>query len=313
MTSEAAPRLITIGETMTLVTPASAEPLGTATDFRLDAGGAESNLASHLSHLGVRAAWVSAVGDDALGERLRATISARGVDTRWVTSDAEAPTGVYFKDPGDGVLYYRRSSAASRMGPETVRDVPLEASEIVHLTGITPALSPSCSDLVDSVVERVAASSATLSFDVNHRAALWPRGAASPTLRSLANRADIVFVGLDEAHTLWGTETADDVRAILPEPERLVVKDGEIGATEFYRADGTDERVFVATTPADVVEAVGAGDAFAAGYLAAALRGEAASDRLAAGHARARLVLQSTSDFIIEVEELIIDPDKQKG
>ncbi|QPZ37950.1 sugar kinase [Paramicrobacterium chengjingii] len=303
MTSEAAPRLITIGETMVLVTPASAERLATATDFRLDAGGAESNLASHLSHLGVHAAWVSAVGDDALGKRLRTTISARGVDTRWVTSDAEAPTGVYFKDPGNGVLYYRRGSAASRMSPDTVRSIPLESSEIVHLTGITAALSSSCAALLETVYERVASSDATLSFDVNHRAALWPIDIASATLRSLASRADIVFVGLDEAQTLWGTETADDVRAILPEPERLIVKDGEIGATEFHRTAETDERVFVATTPADVVEAVGAGDAFAAGYLAAALRGEAASDRLAAGHTRARLVLQSTSDYISETTE----------
>lgn len=304
MTSEAAPRLITIGETMTLVTPMTAEPVATATGFRLDAGGAESNLASHLAQLDIPAAWVSAVGADVLGERLRATIAARGVDTRWVTTDADAPTGLYVKDPGNGVLYYRAGSAASHMGPASVRDVPLESAEIVHLTGITPALSSSCSAMIDAIIDRVAASDAVLSFDVNHRHALWQQGVASPALRSLANRADIVFVGLDEAQDLWNTDTADDVRALLPGPERLVVKDGDVGATEFHRTDaGADERVFAPTTPVDVVEAVGAGDAFAAGYLAAALRGEAAFARLAAGHARARLVLQSTSDFIVETTE----------
>ncbi|PFG30109.1 sugar kinase [Paramicrobacterium agarici] len=303
MTSEATPRLITIGETMMLVTPATPEPIVTASDFRLDAGGAESNVASHIAHLGVHAAWVSAVGDDALGERLRATITARGVDTRWVTSDADAPTGVYFKDPGNGVLYYRRGSAASRMGPQSLRDVPLESAEVVHLSGITPALSSTCSALVDDVFERVAASAATLSFDVNHRPALWQPGAAAPALRTFAERADIVFVGLDEAQALWGCETADDVRAQLPTPARLIVKDGDVGATEFHRtSSGDDERIFVPTFPAEVVEAVGAGDAFAAAYLAAALNGEPAKARLTAGHERARLVLQSTTDFIIEVQ-----------
>ncbi|WGW11507.1 sugar kinase [Saxibacter everestensis] len=296
MTTEAVPRVITIGETMVLVTPATPEPLATATDFRLDAGGAESNVASHLTHLGVHAAWVSAVGDDVLGQRLRATVASRGVDTRWVTSDTEAPTGVYFKDPGSTVLYYRTGSAASRMGPASIAGIPLEDADIVHLSGITPALSSSCAALVDTVCDRVAESDTVLSFDVNHRPSLWSLGAAAPALLSLAGRADIVFVGLDEAQTLWGCDSADEVRRLLPEPDRLVVKDGDVGATEFQG----DERVFVPAVPTDVVEAVGAGDAFAAGYLAAALGGAAATDRLLAGHNQARLVLQSTSDFITE-------------
>ncbi|SEB35899.1 2-dehydro-3-deoxygluconokinase [Paramicrobacterium humi] len=302
MMSEALPRVITIGETMVLVTPAFAEPLGTAADFHLDAGGAESNVASHLAHLGVPSAWVSAVGADALGDRLRATIESRGVDVRWVTSDPEAPTGVYFKDPGRGVLYYRRGSAASRMGPASISHVPLESADIVHVTGITPALSSSCSALLDTVRDRVADSDALLSFDVNHRSALWAEGAAAPVLRSFARLCDIVFVGLDEAQTLWGCETADDVRALLPEPDRLIVKDGDVGATEFH---GT-ERVVVPAIPTEVIEAVGAGDAFAAGYLAATLQGASASDRLLAGHNQARLVLASTSDFLTE-------PRIQKG
>lgn len=296
MTAEDAPRLITIGETMVLVTPATPDPLATAVDFRLDAGGAESNLASHLAHLGIRSAWVSALGDDALGERLRATIARRGVDTRWVTTDADAPTGVYFKDPGNGVLYYRAGSAASRMGPASVIDVPLESAEIVHLSGITPALSSSCAALVDNVIDRVAEGTGLLSFDVNHRASLWQQGIAAPVLRSLARRADIVFVGLDEAETLWGCDTPEAVRDLLPEPGRVVVKDSDVGATEFHG----DEKTFVPANPTEVVEAVGAGDAFAAGYLASELAGGEASERLAAGHDRACLVLRSTTDFIDE-------------
>lgn len=295
----AAPRLITIGETMALVTPARAESLATATEIRLLAGGAESNVAAHAAHLGVAAAWVSAVGDDALGTRVRGDVARHGVDVRWAVRDPDAQTGVYFKDPGRGVRYYRRDSAAARMGPASVADVPLEKAEVVHISGITPALSRSCAALIDTVVDRVSAGPGVLSFDVNHRAALWEPGVAAPALLALARRAELVFVGLDEAEGLWGAADADAVRDLIPAPRLLVVKDGDVGATEFHREGAEVEtRTFAPAIKTEVVEAVGAGDAFAAGYLAALLGGSGAAERLAAGHRRAHLVLQSTSDFI---------------
>jgi len=292
--------MITLGETMALITPAHAEPLRVAREVRLLIGGAESNVAMHAAQLGVPTAWVSALGDDALGVRVRDEVAGRGVDTRWVTMDPNAPTGVYFKDPGHGVLYYRRGSAAARMSPASVAGVPLEHAEVVHLSGITPALSASCAALIDTVIDRVALGPGVLAFDVNHRAALWAPGAAAAALLPLARRADLVFVGLDEAECLWHTATADDVRALLPEPTTLVVKDGDVGATEYRRAAGADHRTFAPAIPTEVVEAVGAGDAFAAGYLAALLQGADAAARLQGGHQRAHLVLQSTSDFVAD-------------
>ncbi|MEJ1922390.1 sugar kinase [Microbacterium sp. KHB019] len=295
-----APRLITLGETMVMLTPGRGHSLAAAAELQVHVGGAESNVATHAAALGIDAAWVSAVGADVLGDRVRDAIAARGVDVTWVRTDSGAPTGVYFKDPGHGVLYYRAGSAASRMTPDAVAEVPLEAAEIVHISGITPALSPTCSDLVDTVIDRVGAGSGRLSFDVNHRAALWAPGEAAPTLLALARRADIVFVGLDEAQTVWGCETVEDVRELLPEPARLVVKDGDVGASEFATEGSQDSTTFVPAIPTEVVEPVGAGDAFAAGYLAAHLGGEDAAGRLSAGHARAHLVLRSTSDFVAD-------------
>ncbi len=286
-----APRLITLGETMALIAPAHAEPLATAHDVRLLVGGAESNVATHAAHLGIPSAWVGAVGDDAHGERVRAHIARQGVDVRWVTSDPEAATGVYFKDPGRGVLYYRRDSAAARMSPASVADIPLEDAEVVHVSGITPALSHSCAALIDTVVDRVSAGRGILSFDVNHRAALWEPGVAAPTLLALARRADLVFVGLDEAERLWGTADADAVRELIPSPTWLVIKDGDVGATEFHRFANADVRSFVPAIQTEVVEAVGAGDAFAAGYLAAWMRDADPEEALAAGcHLAARVI-----------------------
>ncbi len=294
------PEVLAVGETMMLVAPAFAEPLESAADFRLDPGGAEANVASHLAALGRPAAWAGLVGDDALGRRLLRQLAERGVDTRWVRTDPDAPTGVYFKDPGRAVQYFRRGSAASRMDAAYAATLPVERVRVVHLSGITPALSDACDAMVDALFARAKAAGVPVSFDVNHRAALWPStDVAARRLRELAARADLVFVGLDEAAALWGStlgvavRTPDDVRALLPEPIVLVVKDGAVGATE-YSVAGTAQ---VAALEVELVEAVGAGDAFAAGYLAAWLDGAPPHARLRAGHERAALVLADTADF----------------
>lgn len=294
MPAQTTPDLIAIGETMVLITPHDATPLAQTDDVRLSIGGAESNVTAHVAALGQSAAWVSALGAGVLGERVLRAVSALGVDTRWVRTAPDAPTGVYFKDPGQGVHYYRAGSAASRMTADSIAAVPLEDARIVHVSGITPALSADCAAMIDAVIERVAASDALLSFDVNHRAALWPASEAAPVLLALAQRADIVFVGLDEAETLWGTTTPAAVRELIWAPGRLVVKDGSVGATEFS-AEGA---VFEPAIPTEVVEAVGAGDAFAAGYLAGLLAGDDTIASLRAGHLRAHLVLGSTDDVV---------------
>lgn len=294
-TAQTTPRIITVGETMAMVAPRLPEPLETAQDFLLDSGGAESNVAAHCVHRGIPAAWVSAVGDDALGRRVVAMIRRRGVDTRWVRVDPSRPTGVYFKDPGAGVLYYRRGSAASAMSEADLADVPIASADIVHASGINLALSDSCSAMMAALLRIARESGVAVSFDVNFRPALWPVAEAGPACLAFAQRADTVFVGLDEARVLWGCETAAEVREVLTEP-RLVVKDADRGATEF---DGGDS-VFVPALAVDVVEPVGAGDAFAGGYLAALVAGRDARDRLAAGHRQAALVLRSATDFLPE-------------
>jgi 2-dehydro-3-deoxygluconokinase len=286
-------QVLTIGETMALLTPEVAEPLETAARLRLDIGGAESNVACHLVRAGVAAAWAGAVGDDALGRRLITTLTARGVDTSLVLIDPEAPTGVYFKDPGAGVLYYRRGSAASRLGPAYAAKLPLATAPLVHVSGITAALSDSCRALLDEIIAVRRSHGLPVSFDVNHRPALWPPGRAAPELLALARRCDLVFVGRDEAETLWGTRTAEDVRALLGHGPRLVVKDGDVGAHCFH--DGSTH--VAPAEPVEVVEAVGAGDAFAAGFLAAELAGATPAAALERGHRFAAAVLAITTDF----------------
>jgi 2-dehydro-3-deoxygluconokinase len=274
--------VVCVGESMALVTPDPPGPLAAGGPMRLDVAGAESTVACYLAMLGARTAWASRVGDDPLGRLLLSRIASYGVDTSLVEVDPAAPTGVFFKDPGERttVYYYRAGSAASRLGPGLVGSL----SGLVHLSGITPALSPSCAALVDAVLD----SAATVSFDVNYRPALWPAATAGPVLARLADRADLVFVGLDEAQTLWGVAGPADVRDLLPGPATIVVKDAANGA---YCGE-----TFVPAPAVDVVEPVGAGDAFAAGYLYGMLHELAEPARLRLGHLVAGAALRVTGD-----------------
>lgn len=286
--------LLALGETMALVVPARPAPLEEAEDFHVAIGGAESNVACHLAAAGHRAAWVSALGDDALGRRVRRDIAAHGVDVSAVTMDRSAPTGLYLKDPGQGVVYYRAGSAASRMGPETLERLDLASARIVHLTGITLALSESCRALVHAAIAAGRQAGALVSVDVNHRPALWDSTEeAAREIRAAAEQADVLLVGRDEAEVLWGTATPDAIRELFPDVPHLVVKDADIEAVEF---EGT-VRTAVPTPRVEVVEPVGAGDAFAAGWFDGLLRGEGAEERLIRGHASAARALSSTKDL----------------
>ncbi|MEU3794024.1 sugar kinase [Streptomyces fructofermentans] len=289
--------VVCVGETMAALAPGPSDSLETAGALRLSVAGAESNVAMYLADHGVPASWLSAVGDDALGRRVRAAVAAAGVDVGGVRTDATRPTGLLVKEPTGArtrVHYYRGGSAASALGPDLLDDDRVGPAAVVHLTGVTPALSPSCRNLAERALgtprgERRYA----LSFDVNHRPALWPEGTAAGVLRDLADRADIAFVGLDEAQDLWGSGLdAAGVRKLLPHPRLLVVKDGGLRATAF----GDDGTWTVPALPTDVVEPVGAGDAFAAGFLAGLLRGGDVPRALRLGHITAASALRVTDD-----------------
>jgi 2-dehydro-3-deoxygluconokinase len=289
--------VVCIGETMAALAPAPSSSLESADDLRVSVAGAESNVAMYLADLGVPVSWLSAVGDDPLGRRVLAEVGAAGVDVSGVRRDPERPTGLLVKEP-DGsrtrVHYYRGNSAASAMGPDVLDDDRLRSASVLHLTGVTPALSPSCLSLVAEALAVPAGERPyAISFDVNHRPALWPPGRAATVLRDLADRADITFVGLDEARDLWGADLEPaDVRGLLPHPRLLVVKDGGRSAIAF----GDEGIRIVPALDTDVVEPVGAGDAFAAGVLTGLLRGEGMERALRLGHITATSALKVTAD-----------------
>ncbi|MFF7728228.1 sugar kinase [Streptomyces sp. NPDC008001] len=331
----AAPRspdadVVCLGESMVAFRPADQDAgLADAAAFTRGIGGAESNVACALAAAGHRAKWVGRVGADAFGDHLVAAIAAYGVDVSAVERDPARPTGVYFRTagerslglpapPGAGgppaeVLYYRAGSAASAMSAALADRAAAWSGRILHLTGITAALSAGCLALVRALTER-RPGRPLVSFDVNYRTALWRNAATGPAaaggsavLAGLARRCDLVFAGEDEAEAAWGVRGAAAIRAALPEPRILVVKHGAAGATAYVRAaaDGPGEAahgradavVFVPAPSVDVVAPVGAGDAFAAGFLSGTLRGLSVEQRLRHGHLMAAAALTSPGDL----------------
>ncbi|GAA3581674.1 sugar kinase [Amycolatopsis ultiminotia] len=298
------PEVLCIGESMALFVPAEPGPPDEVRTWLRTVGGAESNVASHLPALGVPSAWVSAVGDDPFGRAIVREIAAAGVDVGGVVVDPARPTGLYLKESGASgspVRYYRRGSAASGMGPELVSGLDFPGVRVLHLSGITPALSDSCEALVRALLD-IPRDELLVSFDVNHRPALWT-GRDLSVLRELAGRADLVLTGDDEAERVWGTGDPVRLRELLPGPRTLVVKRGEHGAT--LVEDGADP-LFAPALRVEVVEPVGAGDAFAAGFLAATLRGADPLTRLRQGHLQAAATLLTQDDVGVPLPDEMV-------
>jgi 2-dehydro-3-deoxygluconokinase len=291
--------VVTLGESMVTFLPSRPGRLADVPSFDRAIGGAESNVACVLAAAGHTVRWVSRVGTDGFGDHLVETIGGHGVDVSAVGRDPVRPTGVYFRTAGDRatdaheVAYYRAGSAASAMSVGNVDLDAVRAGRVLHLSGITAALSAGCRDLL---LELTAARAGRplVSFDVNHRPRLWPHADGARVLLDLARRADLVFVGEDEAEAAWGvTGGPEAVREALPEPGVLVVKQGAGGATAFTAAAA----VFSPAPQVDVVAAIGAGDAFAAGFLSATLRGLPVPARLRHGHLAAAAALTVPGDL----------------
>jgi 2-dehydro-3-deoxygluconokinase len=252
--------------------------------------GAESNVAAGMARLGCRTQWVSRLGDDPLGRFVEASISAAGVAVE-VIRDDRRPTGVmtvHVSGAERRTAYYRSESAARALALDDLRRVA--AARWTHVTGITAALSASAAQLVEAVVERRFGHGGRVAFDVNHRPVLWPdTETAARVLLGLSRSADVVFIGDDEAATLFGTSDAAVLAELIlrRDDQELVLKRGPGPASVVtLRGEITEPALQAA-----VVEVTGAGDAFAAGYLAATVFAWPARARLRAGHFLASQVL----------------------
>ncbi|MBH8581593.1 sugar kinase [Halomonas pacifica] len=300
-----APEILAFGEAMTMLVAEHPGELAEVERFQRRIAGADTNVAIGLSRLGLHVGWLSRVGTDSFGTYLRRTLEAEGLDCRHLNIDPEHPTGLVFKERAQGgadprVEYFRRGSAASHLAPADAEGVDFSALRHLHATGIPPALSASCRELAETMLERARAAGASLSFDPNLRPSLWnSEDEMRDTLNALAARTDWVLPGLAEGRLLTGRDTPEAIADFYLERgvKAVIIKLGPEGS--YYRGhlDGGLESLTMPGVPvAEVVDTVGAGDGFAVGVISALLDGHSPRDALRRGNLIGSLAVQVIGD-----------------
>src|ERR687891_884742 len=293
--------LVAIGEVMLRLSIPSPARIETVRQLDVQIGGAEANVAAACARLGLRAAWISAVPASAWGDRIRRELTGHGVDCAHVRVIDGARVGVYFLEFGVPprpirVLYDRRDSAFARLTPEAIDWEPIRRARLVHLTGITPALGAGPRQLVERALREAVA----VSFDLNYRSALWAPAEARAFAEEALPAARHVFMGESEARTVFGldgpAEATVEALARLAPKATIALLQGQAGSTVL--AEGRLWRPSRAHT-VHVVDPVGAGDAYVAGFLWATLNGRGPQESADAGAAVAALKCSTWGDVAL--------------
>ena len=311
--------VVTLGEAMLRLWVPPGESLEDAPSLRVSVAGAEANVAAAGARMGLATAWISRLPASPLGRRAAGALRALGVDVSYVTWDPTRRMGTYYVELSAPprpihVIYDRASSAASAM---TVDHVPWDvvtSSRSLHLSGITPALSPTCREVSTRAVTMAREAGVLVSIDVNYRARLWDVAEAAAVVGELCRDADLVIVTAEDARDLWGVDgDVDTVLARLRErleARRVVLTMGGDGAAWI---DGETSGAAPGLTTS-AIDRIGAGDAFAAGVLVGVL-GDDLSSGVAKGTAMAALTMGTYGDHFLgdpgEVDQLLSGHPRQ--
>lgn len=279
--------VLSLGEMMVMLVATEPGPMRGIELFRKHVAGSEANVAIGLARLGHQAGWISRLGDDEFGVFIRNFLRGEGVDVSHVILDPLHPTGIAFKERRElgarRVLYYRRNSAASHLTPDDLKPSYFDGIRFFQVSGINSALSSSCHDTVLAAIDLAHQAGALVSFDPNVRLRLWDAETCRRTLRSLIRHCDIVLPGSDEAELLTGESdpliAARALRALGP---RLVIV--KLGAQGAMALDDDGLVQAPALKLERIVDPVGAGDGFAAGFLSGQLRGWTIAESLRLGN-----------------------------
>jgi 2-dehydro-3-deoxygluconokinase len=291
--------LVTFGETMGVLAADELGPLHNGHRMVLGIAGAESNVAIGVRRLGHVVAWAGRVGADPIGRLVLRELRAEDVDVSQATTDDAAPTGFMLKirrtTATSEVVYSRRNSAGSRLSRADLDASLIASARVLHVTGITMALSDSARECVLAAVEIARQHGVPVSLDVNHRTTLWGDDDARAALLELISRCDFVFASEHEAALLVGALEPSDAAPALAKlgPGHAIVKRGELG----YVACIDGQLYSGAARRVPVADPVGAGDAFVAGYLASWLDGSTPADALRTANRAGAFVVAVSGDW----------------
>lgn len=289
--------LVTLGETMGLMTQQGLGHVHNGEAMTFGMGGSESNVAIGVRRLGVPSTWIGRLGDDPPGQLIRRELRAEGVEV--LAIEDPAATGLMIRwrpAAGQGhVIYHRRESAGSHLRADDLPEELVARATVLHGTGITLALGSGPAGALTRAIAVAREAGTTVSFDVNYRRALWSEADAAAAVRPVLGECDVVFAGLEEARILTGHPDAARAAHALEAlgPRQVLITLGERGCVA--RIDGT---AFDVPAPAaTVVDTVGAGDAFVAGYLAELIAGQPPAQRLATAVSAGALAVTAPGDW----------------
>jgi 2-dehydro-3-deoxygluconokinase len=274
-TEGGAPDVVTFGEAMALLLAEHGYPVSVAASFRRSVAGAESTVAIGLARLGRSAAWIGKVGGDPLGHTVLGALRAEGLDLSRASTDADGYTGLLVRDSLErrsiSVSYYRSDSAGSRLGPRDMDPDFISSARLLHGSGITPMLSESARQASESAFSIARNAGVMTSFDPNLRRTIAPVELSLGIARQHLALADFALVSREELDLLSGTsDIRDGCKWALAQGVKFVAvkmgEDGSVGTdgVDFWQSPGY---------PVRPVDTVGAGDAWAAGFLDAVLAG----------------------------------------
>ncbi len=292
--------VVTLGESMVLFNPSTEGSIKYVHQFTKSIAGAESNVAIALSLLGHQVGWISQLGDDGFGHYIRSIIAGEGVDVSQVRFSTDHPTGILFKErfsyADPNVYYYRSHSAASKLTPAILNEAYIKQAKILHITGITLAISESARETVQAAIRIAKKHGVLVSFDPNIRLKLWDLQTARPVILDVIQQTDILFPGIDEAAMLIGSrEPKEIVRTFHNMGCSLVAL--KLGKEGCCLSNGTKTKFVEGFPVKRVVDTVGAGDGFAAGILSGILQKKSLAECGRLANAIGALATMATGDM----------------
>jgi 2-dehydro-3-deoxygluconokinase len=284
--------VVTFGEAMIRLAAPDHQRLEQVTSLGVTVGGAELNVAAGVCRLGLPSRWVSRLPDNPFGRMIRNKAREFGVDVGFVSWDQVARAGLYFLEAGaspraSAVLYDRAGSAFSGLVPGEIDwTAALSGASLLHTTGITPALSDAAATAVGDAFRSARAAGVPITYDLNYRAKLWSEERARAVQEPLMADVDVLITTEEDTRRVFGISGSDyhDVaRQLVGRFGFKVVTITLRGDTSVLRntwtaiahADGIDydDRTY----DIEVVDRVGGGDAYAAGFIYGWLTGDVAA------------------------------------
>ena len=294
-------KVILFGEAMALLIADVPGPLEEVEHFTRAMSGAEVNVSIGLSRLGHQVEYLTRLGDDPFGHYIEKSLKDNGIGTSLISYDDVYRTGIQLKNrTTDGsdpyAPYYRKGSAASHISVAEIDKIDLSDVELVHVTGIPPALSLSAREATLRLMDRAKDAGIRVTFDPNLRPALWEdRETMCDVINRLSAKADIVLPGIGECEILAGLSKIDEIFAFYQEMgvDTVIVKDGSKGA---HVKAGNECWMIGGFKVEKVVDTVGAGDGFAVGVISGLLEGLSIQESVRRGNAIGAIQVMNIGD-----------------